>query len=544
MRISVVIPTYNGEKFITEAIDSVLNQTRAPYEILVSDDNSSDSTLDKCGKYGNRIKVFRNPDGPSGFVNGWNNGIAHASGDYICILHQDDLLSPEFIEKMEKAIYENPDVKHFFSPCSIIDDKGLIIRKSNYLCNGEIVRYRGEEYARAYVNVKGHIHRCPGVITHKSIFEKCKYRAEAGHIADDDFFLRVGNYTDVIGVLEPLAYYREHSASETGHLSLLKLNKRLLSDYHYQLSHADENPMLKGSIIETFRRWESEYIHRLIVYSLKAGKINYTLTGLKYWLLKWNGRRSGNILYDLENIPKRIKKVVRVVHSKHITAKSRKLKEIAKSNGNVLIVAPHPDDEVIGCGGLISRLVSQGNIPYIIIMTGGEGSHRGCCSISGEEIRTARRMLTRNALAILEIPQDHIHELDFPDGGIDAKHGQIKELKKIIRDISPKSVFVPHWGEGWHDHVSTAEIVKSILPKTTGVYEYCVWMWYYNVWCGLDWKNAYKLALKPEEHSKKLKALDTYVKPMAPCGKPWSGALPKVFLDAHKGNVELYFKVR
>lgn len=210
--------------------------------------------------------------------------------------------------------------------------------------------------------------------------------------------------------------------------------------------------------------------------------------------------------------------------------------------GRVLIVAPHPDDEVIGCGGLMTRFVNLNNVPHIIIMTGGEGSHRGCCNISAEEIRDARSKLTNDALAVIGVPQDHIHELDFPDGGIDAKHNQVEVLKNVIREISPDFVFIPHWGEGWPDHVHTAEIVKSILPKTTHIYEYCVWMWYYNVWRGLDWKNAYKLYMTNEEHSKKLQAIDAYVTPLAPCGKPWSGVLPKIFLDANKDKIELYFK--
>ena len=75
------------------------------------------------------------------------------------------------------------------------------------------------------------------------------------------------------------------------------------------------------------------------------------------------------------------------------------------------------------------------------------------------------------------------------------------------------------------------------------LYEYCVWFWYYNTW-KIDWKNAQLLNMTKEEHLKKKKAIDKYIYPKAPCGKPWSGTLPKIFIHANRWNKELYFKIR
>ena len=120
----------------------------------------------------------------------------------------------------------------------------------------------------------------------------------------------------------------------------------------------------------------------------------------------------------------------------------------------------------------------------------------------------------------------------------------MKKLRQLVADINPESVFVPHWGEGWPDHINTAKIVRDIAPASAEIWEYCVWMWYYNVWRGLDWHNARRLPMTPEEHALKLKAMDAYVSPLAPCGKPWSGVLPPLFLEANSAKRELYFKVR
>jgi len=236
-----------------------------------------------------------------------------------------------------------------------------------------------------------------------------------------------------------------------------------------------------------------------------------------------------------------VKDMVRKAHMRWLRMRGTCAKDFA-IDGRMLIIAPHPDDEVIGCGGLIARLMAEGRALQIIIMTGGEGSHRGCCNVSTTDIISARRGLTRNAMQILGVPAENIHELDYPDGGISAEHPQTEELRRLIAEIKPQSVFVPHWGEGWPDHVRTAEIVKSIVSPDVEMWEYCVWMWYYNVWRGLDWKNAAVLKMTPTEHALKLRAMDAYIKPLAPCGKPWSGVLPPLFVKANRGNTELYFK--
>lgn len=236
-----------------------------------------------------------------------------------------------------------------------------------------------------------------------------------------------------------------------------------------------------------------------------------------------------------------LKDLIRLLHIKYLQGHKAPVPDFAK---NVLIVAPHPDDEVIGCGGLIARLVEKGCMPHIIVMTGGEGSHRVCCSAMAEDIKAARRMLTRKALAVLGMTEDHIHELNFPDGGIEeCQKEEMGILKTLIDTLKPETVLVPHWGEGWPDHVNAAKIVKQMVAGKAEVWEYCVWMWYYNVWRGLDWKNAAVLTMNPREHLRKIEAIEAYVRPLAPCGKPWSGVLPEVFIKAHRGNRELYFKV-
>lgn len=213
-------------------------------------------------------------------------------------------------------------------------------------------------------------------------------------------------------------------------------------------------------------------------------------------------------------------------------------------NGNVIIIAPHPDDEVFGCGGIIARLVTGGNAPHVIVLTGGGGSHRGCCTTSEFDTIAARRNLTYQAMSVLGLPESYIHELDFMDGHIsEGNPEEKKNLEALISEIKPDVILVPHHGEGWPDHLAARDLSIELAGDKTAVYEYCVWMWYYRQ-MNLDWKNAYVLKMTEAEHKKKLDAINIYHSALAPCGKPWVGVLPKLFIKANSTNLELFFKVK
>ena len=306
MKFTILIPTYNGADYVEEALQSAINQTRKADAIIVSDDNSTDNTLEMCLRYKEHIQIQQNKNGPSGFVEGWNNAIKLVNDGYIAILHQDDLLAPTFLEEAEKALSKHPEVKHFFVPCNYIDGDGTIKREPDY-CDGNIHKYSGTEYAEAYNTIgEPHIHRCPGVITHRSIFDVCKYRKEAGHIADDDFFYRVGQYTDVVGVLKPLASYREHEKSETGHLENIKLVSRLANDYIFQVSESSYNTFISKKIKKYFRNMAVWFGTQYLILAFKIYDSTEIKKALDNWerLIKLKNSHSfkGKLIYSFYKI--------------------------------------------------------------------------------------------------------------------------------------------------------------------------------------------------------------------------------------------------
>ncbi len=102
--VSVIIPVYNVEKFLSETIESVLNQTLTDFELILINDGSSDSSPEICKEYqkkDNRIKYFSQNN--SGVSVARNSGLSHAVGEYVFFMDSDDTLDPDFIRTSYNA---------------------------------------------------------------------------------------------------------------------------------------------------------------------------------------------------------------------------------------------------------------------------------------------------------------------------------------------------------------------------------------------------------------------------------------------------------
>lgn len=120
--VSVIIPAYNVEEYVEQAIESVLSQTIMPEEIIIINDGSTDNTAHVLEKYENNsfIKIFHTLN--KGLGEARNRGLKESSSEYVYFFDSDDLLNSSFIEKIKFNIkqYSNPDII-FFSGQSFHD---------------------------------------------------------------------------------------------------------------------------------------------------------------------------------------------------------------------------------------------------------------------------------------------------------------------------------------------------------------------------------------------------------------------------------------
>lgn len=125
--ISVCIATYNGERFIKEQLDSILQQLGTDDEIVISDDGSSDRTLEVIKSLGSPlIKVVVN-NGEHGYTPNFENAIKHSKGDIIFLSDQDDIWMPD---KVKTCMTRLKDVDFVVSDAMLVDGEGKKIGTS------------------------------------------------------------------------------------------------------------------------------------------------------------------------------------------------------------------------------------------------------------------------------------------------------------------------------------------------------------------------------------------------------------------------------
>lgn len=122
--ISVVIPVYNVEKFVAEAVQSVLDQTETDFELIIVDDCSPDNSIAICeGFQDERIRIVRHKEN-RGLAGARNTGIREARGEYIAFLDSDDVWETSKLEKHKAHLDDNPLLGISFSRSAFIDAEG------------------------------------------------------------------------------------------------------------------------------------------------------------------------------------------------------------------------------------------------------------------------------------------------------------------------------------------------------------------------------------------------------------------------------------
>lgn len=178
--ISIVIPVWNGAKYLKEAIDSALNQTFEDKEVIVVDDGSTDNSLDIIKGFGDKIK-WSSSNINSGTATALNYGIKLASGEWIKWLSADDVLYPDALQNMMSCVYDKNII--YFTDYDIIDDLGNK--------RGELLEpYRNLEQQKR--DLKNYFFGNGSTsLIHKSVFEKCGlFDEEFKHSEDYEFWCR------------------------------------------------------------------------------------------------------------------------------------------------------------------------------------------------------------------------------------------------------------------------------------------------------------------------------------------------------------------
>lgn len=218
-------------------------------------------------------------------------------------------------------------------------------------------------------------------------------------------------------------------------------------------------------------------------------------------------------------------------------------------NRALILIAPHPDDDILGCGGLIAAKVSRGARVRVIFLTDGAASHPGHPNLPAAELVPQRKREALAALNALGVLPDQITFLDLPDGRLDrlAEAETLetgRRLREIVQNTAPARVFVPLADEGSSEHRAANHLSTSAFPPNTVEFiEYAVWAWWDprrllpRLW---QKPRPLRLELGPLRHLKKA-ALAQHVS-QTQAIPPWKfSTLPGSLSEACCGPRELYF---
>ena len=211
--ISVIMPAYNAEGYIREAIDSVLGQSFTDFELIIINDGSKDDTQAIAEEYvriDNRVRVIRQEN--KGEAGARNRGIAAASGEYITFLDSDDLWMADFLLKMYEAIHMGKNREFVYCKSDTVFPDGTIQKADLHMIpEGKLSAYVTSWHELRFTFDMN------SFLLRRSLLEKYAIGFDEGMIISPDigFFMKILCVTKAYALSESLSFYRRHDGSAT-----------------------------------------------------------------------------------------------------------------------------------------------------------------------------------------------------------------------------------------------------------------------------------------------------------------------------------------
>ncbi len=228
LKISVIIPNYNSEKFIKQRLETIINQTEKPDEIIFLDDNSKDNSLEIGQKILAKSNIFyqiiTNKKNTGTPFQQWVKGIKHCTGDLIWIAESDDYCDLQFLKKLKPQFYEN-DVVLAYCQSKPVDLEGKILAENYRFYTDEIDQNKwnnhhkndGINEIKQFLSVKNTIPNASAVLMRKSaISEETLLNIQKYRFAGDWFmYLSILTQGKIAFIAQPLNYHRQHEQTVT-----------------------------------------------------------------------------------------------------------------------------------------------------------------------------------------------------------------------------------------------------------------------------------------------------------------------------------------
>jgi glycosyltransferase involved in cell wall biosynthesis len=211
-KVSIVMPVLNGERYIAEAIRSILAQTYDNYELIVVDDGSTDATREVVHSFLGKLTLkYHHRPVPQGIAPSMTDGVIHSSGELISFLDHDDAWFPTFLETQVAYLQKYPDVAMVHSDFQTIDSDGNVIEQS-VAASRRRVRPSGYVFPQLFLDsfIVGN-----SVMIRRECFDRLGMFDQSLRWGDYHMWMRIARYYKVDYVPKVLTQYRQHSTQST-----------------------------------------------------------------------------------------------------------------------------------------------------------------------------------------------------------------------------------------------------------------------------------------------------------------------------------------
>jgi glycosyltransferase involved in cell wall biosynthesis len=227
--ISVLMPVYNAERYVAEAVESILDQSFADFEFIIIEDGSKDRSpaiLEGYAARDPRIRLVSRPN--TGIVRALNQGLALAEGELVARMDADDIALPERLAKQLRYLEDHPECVMVGSRVLVIDPEGMPLTvMSDALTHEQIIE--------GFLAGRGQLVHHPAVMYRRRVvLEIGAYREIFDESEDLDLFLRLAEVGRIVNLEEPLLKYREHltKASRAKVVRVEENSRRIREEAH------------------------------------------------------------------------------------------------------------------------------------------------------------------------------------------------------------------------------------------------------------------------------------------------------------------------
>ncbi len=321
--ISVIIPNYNHAAFLRQRIESVLQQTIQPHEIIILDDCSTDDSVNIIQQYvltNPQIQFIQNKINSGSPFAQWNKGVQIAKGDLIWIAESDDVAEVTFLEKLIYSFDKDEQLVLAYCQSKRIDAQGNITGSwknhtddlnFDFFKNDFIID--GYKYIDFFLIHRNTIPNASAVVFKKKIYEKVGYTSEPLEIMGDWLvWIKILTHGKISFIAAELNRFRNHSNSTIRKSEVATIKKNKYSEmYGFSMRKQLVNEIEKKTVIlnSNLIKVNKHYVHLELLnkgfYFLKNGKFflgwKHIIYSFQFGIIKLSKIKSGLFFSSKKN---------------------------------------------------------------------------------------------------------------------------------------------------------------------------------------------------------------------------------------------------